>query len=204
MKTTVMMHKPMLNLWPVAMVMITAGLLQAQEKPAAAINGVKGVKQEAVQSVKKIEPPAVTPPPTSVTPPPPPNAATPPPPPPAITQPPPNKAQTVNKVEGVKATPPNTVQGVPPPPVGAVSTIRAVQGVQGIIAPKQLNLEAALLIKEDGKGTPAGTGAEGGKGKAAAAALLSGPRGIAPAPPAPDGDGRARFQEFEKLTAPGS
>ena len=110
----------------------------------------------------------------------------------------------MNKVEGIKATPPNAVQSVPPPPVGAVSTIRAVQGVQGIIAPKQLNLEAALLIKEDGKGTPAGNGAEGGKGKAAAAALLSGPRGIAPAPPAPDGDGRAGFQEFEKLTAPGS
>ncbi len=227
MKTT-MMQKPMLNLWPLAMVMITSSLLQAQEKPATAINGVKGVKQEAVQSVKKIEPPAVTPPPAAITPPPasitppPPNnaqtvnkvdgvntiqgikapgAEAPPPPPPAAAA---NTMEGVNKVEGIKATPPNTVQGVPPPPVGAVSTIRAVQGVQGIIAPKQLNLEAALLIKEDGKGTPAGTGAEGGKGKAAAAALLSGPRGIAPAVPAPDGDGRAGFQEFEKLTAPGS
>ena len=58
-----------------------------------------------------------------------------------------NAAQGVNKIEGIKATPPNAVQPIPPPPAGAVSTIRAVQGVQGIIAPKQLNLEAALLIK---------------------------------------------------------
>jgi hypothetical protein len=110
----------------------------------------------------------------------------------------------VNKVDGIQATPPNTVKGVPPPPAAAISTIRAVQGVQGIIAPKQLNLEAALVLKEDAKGTPATPGAEGGKGKAAAAALLNGPKGLVPAPPVPNGDGRGALQEFEKLDKPGS
>jgi len=185
--------------------MLVAGIAMAQEKPAAdAINGVKGVKQEAVTSIEKIAPPTVVPvtppPPTGVTqpvPPPPPTGVAQPPPPPPV-------AQGVNKVDGIQATPPNTVKGVPPPPAAAISTIRAVQGVQGIIAPKQLNLEAALLIKEDAKGTPAGGGAEGGKGKAAAAALLNGPHGLTPAPPIPNGDGRAAFQEFEKLDKPGS
>ncbi len=185
---------------------LMAGITMAQEKPAAdAINGVKGVKQEAVQSIKKIAPPTVVPvtppPPTGVTQP------VPPPPPTSVTQPappPPPAAQGVNKVDGIQATPPNTVKGVPPPPAAAISTIRAVHGVQGIIAPKQMNLEAALLIKEDAKGTPAGGGAEGGKGKAAAAALLNGPPGLVPAAPVPNGDGRAGFQEFEKLDKPGS
>lgn len=181
---------------------IVAGIAMAQEKPAAdAINGVKGVKQEAVTSIKIIAPPIVVPvtppPPTGVTQP------APPPPPTGVTQPPPT-AQGVNKVDGVQATPPNAVKGVPPPPAAAISTIRAVQGVQGIIAPKQLNLEAALLIKEDAKGTPAGGGAEGGKGKAAAAALLNGPKELVPVAPIPNGDGRAGFQEFEKLDKPGS
>ena len=188
-------------------------LVHAQQSPSAdAINGVKGVKQEAVQSIKKIAPPTVVPvtppPPTGVTqpvPPPPPPAAqamnkvegvTPPPPPPP--------PQAVNKVDGIQVTPPNTVKGVPPPPAAAISTIRAVQGVQGIIAPKQLNLEAALVLKEDAKGTPATPGAEGGKGKAAAAALLNGPKGLVPAPPLPNGDGRGALQEFEKLDKPGS
>jgi len=188
-------------------------LVHAQQSPSAdAINGVKGVKQEAVQSIKKIAPPTVVPvtppPPTGVTqpvPPSPPPAAqamnkvegvTPPPPPPP--------PQAVNKVDGIQVTPPNTVKGVPPPPAAAISTIRAVQGVQGIIAPKQLNLEAALVLKEDAKGTPATPGAEGGKGKAAAAALLNGPKGLVPAPPVPNGDGRGALQEFEKLDKPGS
>jgi hypothetical protein len=184
---------------------LMAGSAMAQEKPAA-INGVKGVKQEAVTSIKKIAPPTVVPvnppPPVGVTqpiPPPPPTGVTqqPPPPPPAM--------QGMNKVDGIQATPPpNGVKGVPPPPASAISTIRAVQGVQGIITPKQMNLEAALLIKEDAKGTPAGGGAEGGKGKAAAAALLNGPKGLTPAPPVPNGDGRAGLQEFEKLDKPGS
>ena len=189
---------------------LVAGIAMAQEKPAAdAINGVKGVKQEAVQSIKKLAPPTVVPvtppPPTGVTqpvPPPPPTGVAQPPP------PPPPETQGVNKVDGIQARPPSTVKGVPPPPAAAISTIRAVQGVQGIIAPKQLNLEAALLIKEDAKGTPAGGGAEGGKGKAAAAAaaaaLLNGPKGLIPAPPTPKGDGRGGLQEFEKLDKPGS
>ena len=192
------------NSLAVAMLLV-AGIAMAQEKPAAdAINGVKGVKQEAVQSIKKIAPPTVVP----VTPPPPSGVtqAVPPPPPTGVTQPapPPPAMQGVNKVDGIQATPPNTVKGVPPPPAAAISTIRAVQGVQGIIAPKQMNLEAALLIKEDAKGTPAGGGAEGGKGKAAAAALLNGPKGLTPAPPLPNADGRGALQEFEKLDKPGS
>ena len=186
-------------------------LVHAQQSPSAdAINGVKGVKQEAVQSIKKIAPPTVVP----VTPPPPMGVTQPVPPPPAAQAmnkvegvkpppPPPPPPQAVNKVDGIQATPPNTVKGVPPPPAAAISTIRAVQGVQGIIAPKQLNLEAALVLKEDAKGTPATPGAEGGKGKAAAA-LLNGPKGLVPAPPVPNGDGRAGLQEFEKLDKPGS
>jgi hypothetical protein len=193
-----------------AALLLVAGIAMAQEKPAAdAINGVKGVKQEAVQSIKKIAPPTVVPvtppPPTGVTqpvPPPPPTDVAPPP--PTDVAPPPPAMQGVNKVDGIQATPPNTVKGVPPPPAAAISTIRAVQGVQGIIAPKQLNLEAALLIKEDAKGTPAGGGAEGGKGKAAAAALLNGPKALTPAPPLPNADGRGALQEFEKLDKPGS
>lgn len=112
--------------------------------------------------------------------------------------------QGVNKVDGVQATPPNAVKGVPPPPAASISTVRAVKGVQGIVAPKQLNLEAALLIKDQAKGTPATNGAEGGKGKAAAAALLSGPPGPVPAPLTPNKDGRGALQEFEKLDKPGS
>ena len=193
--------------------MFVTGIAMAQEKPASdAINGAKGVKQEAVQSIKKIAPPTVVP----VTPPPPTGVTQPvPPPPPPAAQamnkvegvkppPPPPPPQAVNKVDGIQATPPNTVKGVPPPPAAAISTIRAVQGVQGIIAPKQLNLEAALGLKEDAKGTPATPGAEGGKGKAAAAALLNGPKGLVPAPPVPNGDGRGALQEFEKLDKPGS
>lgn len=170
--------------------------VHAQQQPSAdAINGVKGVKQEAVQSIKKIAPPAVVP----VTPPPPTGVTQPVPPPP-----PPPPPQAVIKVDGIQATPPNTVKGVLPPPAAAISTIRAVQGVQGIIAPKQLNLEAALVLKEDAKGTSATPEAEGGKGKAAAAALLNGPKGLVPAPPVPNGDGRGALQEFEKLDKPGS
>lgn len=179
-----------------AAMLLMAGIAMAQEKPTAdAISGVKGVKQEAVTSIKKIAPPTVVPvtppPPTGVTQP------VPPPPPTGVVLPssrPPPAAQGVNKIEGIQAK----------PPPAAISTIRAVQGVQGIMAPKQMNLEAALLIKEDAKGTPAGGGAEGGKGKAAAAALLNGPKGLTPATPVPNGDGRAGLQEFEKLDKPGS
>ena len=204
-----------------AAALLTTAIAQAQEQPAT-INGVQGVKQEAVQSIKRIAPPTVVP----VTPPPPTGVTRPvPTPPPAGTAaqnankvegvkapghdapppplPPSPAAQGVNKVDGIQATPPNAVKGVPPPPAAAISTIRAVKGVQGIIAPKQLNLEAALILKEDAKGTPATAGSEGGKGKAAAA-LLNGPIGLTPAPPTPNADGRGALQEFEKLDKPGS
>ena len=185
--------------------LLTAASAIAQDPPAAdAINGVSGVKQEAVESVKKIAPPTVVP----VTPPPPTGVAqpVPPPPPTGVAQPPPPPPPTqgLNQVNGIQAAPPNTVKGVPPPPAAAISSIRAVPGVQGIIAPKQLTLEASLLIKDDAKGTPAGGGAEGGKGKAAAAALLNGPPGPAPTLPTTTGDSRAALQEFEKLDKPGS
>lgn len=191
----------------------------AQEKPAApaAIDGVKGVKQEAVESVKKVEPPAATnaaiiesvkgvkqdaiesvkkvePPTASAA------AAA------ASAAQGVNKVEGVNTVNGVKADGQEVVMAIPPPPsagsatnvegsaVGAVSSIQAVKGVQGIDAPKQQNLEAALLIKEGG--TPTGPAK-------AAAALLNGPPGQLPGKQKIE-DGRAGFQEFEKLTMPGS
>lgn len=177
----------------------TAGS-RADEKPAAPaeINGVQGVKQEAVPSVRKVEPPTA-------------NAA-------AVNQAQgTTKVNGVNTVNGVKADGREAVQPVapvpppppppPPPPagsatqaggglVGAVSSIRAVQGVQGINVPKQQNLEAALLVK----GAP---GAPTAKGQGAAAALFKGPPG-GPPKNAPGKDGRAGFQEFEKLNTPGS
>jgi len=173
-------------------------LAVAQEKrPAApaAVEGIKGVKEEAAAKIKNIEPGNV-----------------------AV---PKNTAQGVNKVDGV-----NTVNGVkadgrtvvlppppapkpvapPPPPivgtavnvaVGTVGTgaVRPVTGVTGINAAKLQNLEAALAIKGGGP-------EKGAKGKAAAAALLGAP---GPGPKAgPKTDGRAGFQEFEKLITPGS
>lgn len=179
---------------------LLVGIVRGQEPakaPSAAIEGIKGVKQEAVESVKKVEPPTTLPVPppavqgvqkvdgvkTPATPTPPP-----PPPPPVGTVPP-------NTVDGVKTPAPNSVQGVPPPPVAnAVSTIRAVQGVEGIAVPKQRNLEAALQIKAGATPDP--------KGKAAAAALFG--RGGKNPVPAEEGDGRAALQEFEKQTTPGS
>jgi len=81
--------------------------------------------------------------------------------------------------------------------VGTVGTgaVRPVTGVTGINAAKLQNLEAALAIKGGGP-------EKGAKGKAAAAALLGAP---GPGPKAgPKTDGRAGFQEFEKLITPGS
>ena len=160
--------------------------------PGAAVSGISGVKQEAVEAVKPVPPLTLPPPPNS------------------------SSAQGVNKVEGIE-----TIEGVkatgraapPPPPsatsagggsVGSGGSIRAVNGVTGINAAKLQNLEAALILKADGA-TPAGSGAErGGKGKAAAAALLSAPL-EKPAPKiSPKEDGRAGFQEFEKLQSRGS
>ena len=181
-------------------------LAVAQEKspPTAAVAGIKGVKEEAVAKVKNVEP---------ATPVPPPNAAQ------GV-----NKIDGINTVNGVKADgrtvvlpPPPVVPPpvVPPPPPVAkpvappvVSTtvnvaagtvglgaIRPVTGVAGINAAKLQNLEAALAIKQGGPD-------QGSKGKAAAAGLLG-----APGPglkPGPKPDGRAGFQEFEKLPNKGS
>lgn len=179
--------------------LIVFAVMADDKKPV--VNEVKGVKQEAIESIEKKDPPWVNP------------AAAPTPkgvdkvdgvntvkgvktpgkaaPTPKVTP----KAKGVNQVEGIEAVATNQVKAIPPPPSGAISTIQAVKGVQGIVAPKQQNLEAALLIKEDTQGNPTGT--------AAAAALLGAP-GPGPGPPAPGGDGREDFQQFEKLTTPGS
>ena len=110
-----------------------------------------------------------------------------------------NKVDGVDTINGVKAeghavVPP--VQHVPPPPVVATAaTVQAVQGVAGINAAKLQNLEAALKLKHDAGGAPTD------KGKAAAAALGG------PGPsvkPSPKQDGRAGFQEFQKLQSNGS
>ncbi len=122
-----------------------------------------------------------------------------------------NKIDGVDTINGVKADgrtvlPP--VNAVPPPPVagsvtnaaggtvGSGGTIRAVNGVAGINAAKLQNLEAALKLKHEGTGAPAG-----GKAKAAAALLGDGPPGPKPGPKT---DGRAGFQEFDKLPDTGS
>ena len=156
---------------------LALGLAMTQEqdkKPSTIIEGVKGVEQEAVESVKKVEPSTATPVAESS----------------AVGV---KKVDGVNSIDGVKTPAPNSVKPVTqPPPVGsAVNSIRAVKGVQGIVVPKQRNLEAALLI-ESGAG-PTG----------AAAAGLFGPPGIAPGPPSEE-DGRVDFQEFEKQNTPGS
>lgn len=183
-----------------------ASLALAQEKnPSAptAIESIRGVKEEAAAKIKHPEPGPIAAPR---------NAAQ------AV-----NQVNGVNTVNGVKADgrtvllppppvpkpvappPPPTTRPVPPPIVGtavnvAVGTvgtgaIRPVTGVTGINAAKLQNLEAALAIKQGG-------GPEkGAKGKAAAA-LLGAP---GPGPKAgPKADGRAGFQEFEKLPDKGS
>jgi hypothetical protein len=82
--------------------------------------------------------------------------------------------------------------------VGSAAKIRAVQGVGGINTAKLQNLEAALNLKKDGTDVPAGNA---GKGRAAAAGLLSAPLEKQTTTPE---DGRAGFQEFEKLQNTGS
>ncbi len=163
----------------------------AQEKPAAAVSSVKGVKEEAVGKVKPIEP--------------------------TVTPPPKNTAQGVNKIDGIDTINGVKADGrapvLPPPPkappvvgvkgtavnvgggtVGAGGSIRAVNGVAGINAAKLQNLEVALQIKQNP--TPEGPG----KAKAAAALLGPGPG----TKTGPKKDGRDVFQEFEKLPNKGS
>jgi hypothetical protein len=87
--------------------------------------------------------------------------------------------------------------------VGSAGSIQAIHGVGGINTAKIQNLETALMMKE--AGAPTGNNEEhGGDGKAAAAALLAAPLGKVPAKKALKEDGRAGFQEFEKLQNRGS
>jgi len=144
----------------------------------AAVEGVKGVKQEAIQKVKNVEP--------------------------GITPTAKNAAEAVNKIDGVQtiqgvkaeghaATTP--VQPVVQPVITGAGTVQAVQGVTGINTAKLQNLEAALQLKHGEAGTP------NAKGRAAAAGLGA-PNGKPG--PKPKEDGRAGFQEFEKLQNAGS
>jgi len=223
-------------------VWLTLGSLAAEEPPPApaAVQGIKGVKEDAVSTVKHVEtgnaapsggvttgakndaqavnkvngvqtingvkedgrtivPPTAPPPPPTAVPPPPPHGVEPPP--PTAVQPPPP--------HGVQPPPPPTVHqagSIVAPAggsVGTAATIQSVKGVTGLNTAKVQNLEAALNLKHAAE-TPAGTGAEkGGKGKAAAAGLLAAPL-ERPDPKAPKQDGRAGFQEFEKLQVNGS
>lgn len=193
----------------------------------ASVAGVKGVKQEAIESVKNVKPDQVTgaahaaPPPAAVQP------VTgvkqdavesvkkvetgtvtgamqqPPPPPPPL--------HAVQPVTGVKEAAVNTVGGVreagqaAPVSVQPVTgmtapaggSIEPIHGVTGIAMPKLQNLEAALRINTGEPAAPA----KGGK--SAAAALGTGTGGKSDKP-ALQSDGRSGFQEFEKLQSPGS
>jgi len=223
----------------------------AQQAPApAAVEGVRGVRQEGSGKVREIDPAAKnvapataqgvdkvegvkapggakpvkqTPPPASVTE----GAkATPPPPAPKGVEaaegvkgagtkatPPPPPAKGVAAAEGVK--PPEGVKGAgakatpPPPPAKglagvngvkppegvkpAAGGIKPVEGVTGIGAGKQQNLEAALQVKPAGKPEP--------KKAKAAAALLRGPE---PKGKPEKQDDRKLFEEAKKIPDNGS
>ena len=144
----------------------------------AGVEGVKGVKQEAVERVKNVES--------------------------GIKTAPKNVTQGVDKVDGVEtingvkaegrpAVAP--VQPVVQPVITGAGSIQAVNGVGGINAAKLRNLEAALQLKHGEAGPPTG------KGRAAAAGLLGAPNGK---PAQKIKDGRDGFQEFEKLQNSGS
>lgn len=185
-----MNHRPILPVISVWLCLATAAGAQEKTQPAAApsapapltpaaVEGIRGVKQEAVQQVKNVES--------------------------GITTGAKNGAQAVNKIDGVQ-----TINGVkadgktaavPPKPVvqpviSGAGSIQAVNGVTGINAAKLQNLEAALQLKHGETGTP------NGKGRAAAAGLLGAPNGKPGLKPKEDG--RAGFQEFEKLQNAGS
>ena len=167
------------SLFAIAVWLSVGGLSGAQERaPAsAAVKGIKGVKEDAVAKIKNIEP--------------------------GITAGTKNAAQGVNKIDGidtingVKADGRTAVVPVKPvvqPVISGAGSIQAVNGVTGINAAKLQNLEAALKIKDD-------AGPHDGKGKAAAAALGGPPGKLGPKTKE---DGRAGFQEFEKLQNAGS
>ena len=179
----------------------------AQEAPApAAVEGVRGVRQEGSGKVKEIDPAAKNVAPTTV--------------------------QGVEKVDGVKtpggakpvkqAPPPASVtegakpvdgpgtKAAPPPPPtkGLVGTegvkppegvkpaaggIKPVEGVAGIGDGKQQNLEAALQVEAAGKPGP--------KKAKAAAALLAGPE---PKGKPAKADDRKVFEEARKIPDNGS
>lgn len=202
----------------------------AQEAPApAAVEGVRGVRQEGSGKVKEIDPATKnvapttvqgvdkvdgvkapggakavkqTPPPASVTEGAKPvegagTKATPPPPAPKGVQPP-----EAVKGAGTKATPPpppakglEGVKGVKPPEgvKPAAGGIKPVEGVTGIGAGKQQNLEAALQVKPAGKPEP--------KKAKAAAALLGGPE---PKGKPEKQDDRKLFEEIKKIPDNGS
>jgi hypothetical protein len=164
----------------------------AAQPPDAAVSGVAGVNQKAVPQTKIVDPANPIPPESHSV--------------PAV-----NKVDGIKTIDGVKAA----GQTVLPPPtaagsithvgsVGSAGSIQAIHGVGGLDIAKMENLEIALKMKQE-TGTPAGNGEEhGGKGKAAAAALFAAPLGKVPAKNALKEDGRAGFQEFEKLQNRGS
>jgi hypothetical protein len=135
--------------------------------PPPAPKGVEGVKGvQPPESVKGAG--------TEATPPPPP-------PPPPLTPPP---AEGLGGVKGVKAP-----EGVKP----AAGGIKPVEGVTGIGAGKQQNLEAALQVQPAGKPEP--------KNAKAAAALLGGPE---PKGKPTKQDDRKLFEEIKKIPDNGS
>jgi hypothetical protein len=106
------------------------------------------------------------------------------------------------KGAGTKATPPPPpakglagIKGVKPPEgvKPAAGGIKPVEGVTGIGAAKQQNLEAALQVKPAGKPEP--------KKAKAAAALLGGPE---PKPKGEKPDDRKLFEEAKKIPDNGS
>jgi len=221
----------------------------AQEAPApAAVEGVRGVRQEGSGKVKEIDPAAKNVAPTTVQgvekvdgvkvpggakPVEGADAKAPPPPPPtkglvgaegvkppegvkgAGTKgsPPPPAPKGVEAVKGVK--PPEAVKGAgskatpPPPPAKGLAGIKGVkapegvkpaaggikliEGVTGIGAGKQQNLEAALQVEAAGKPEP--------KKAKAAAALLAGPE---PKGKPTKTDDRKVFEEARKIPDNGS
>ncbi len=162
-------------LWAIPVWLGLGGLVVAQEKPPATA-AVAGVKGVKEEAVAKVR-----------------NVE------PGIATGTKSTAQGVNKIDGI-----NTINGVKtegrtavvpvPPVISGAGSIQAVNGVTGINAAKLQNLEAALRIKDE-------EGPHDGKGTAPAAALGGPPGKLGPKTKE---DGRAGFQEFEKLQNAGS
>ena len=173
------------------------------------VEKVDGVKTpDGAKMIKETPPPAAVPPPTQKAVNGVPQTATPVEPPAAKGTPPPPAV----KGAGTKGTPPPPVaEGTPPPPAAkgvekvegvhppeavkpAAGGIMPVEGVTGIGAVKQQNLEAALQVKPAAKPDP--------KTAHAAAALLGGP---APLPKGPEKtDYRVIIEEAKKIPDNGS